>query len=152
SLVDKSLVAFEERDPDTGGRYRMLEIVRQYAAERLQASGEADRVRARHRNWLAALAEEAEPQLTGATQQHWLRRLETEHDNLRATLAWDGAEAQGAASDLRLAGALYRFWHVRGHLSEGREHLGRILRQKEAQARTTARAKALNGAGALAYS
>jgi tetratricopeptide (TPR) repeat protein len=152
SLVDKSLVAFEERDPETGGRYRLLEIVRQYAAERLQASGETECIKARHRNWLVALAEAAEPWLTGSEQPAWLRRLETEHDNLRATLAWDGAEALGAASDLRLAGTLCRFWSVRGHISEGREHLGRVLAQKAAQERTTARAKALNGAGTLAYS
>jgi tetratricopeptide (TPR) repeat protein len=151
SLVDKSLVVFEERDLDTGGRYRLLEIVRQYAAERLQARGDTDRVMARHRNWLATLAEEAEPRLTGAEQPVWLRRLETEHDNLRASLAWEGAEAQEAASDLRLVGTLYRFWYIRGHISEGREHLGRALKQTAAEARTLERAKALNGAGALAY-
>jgi len=153
SLVDKSLVVFEDREPLSNGRYRLLEIVRQYAAERLEASEQAaDRVKARHRNWLAALAEEAELQLAGPEQGAWLQRLDTEHDNLRATLTWDRAEAQGAASDLRLAGALYRFWYVRGYLSEGREHLARALGREAAQGRTAERAKALNEAGALSYS
>jgi predicted ATPase/DNA-binding SARP family transcriptional activator len=151
SLVDKSLVVFEEQDSVLDGRYRLLEIVRQYAAERLEASGQTDRVRAGHRNWLAALAAAAEPQLTGPEQGAWLRQLDAEHDNLRATLAWDGAEAQGAASDLWLAGALYRFWYVRGYVSEGRDHLARVLGREAAQGRTAERAKALNEAGDLAH-
>jgi predicted ATPase/DNA-binding SARP family transcriptional activator len=150
SLVDKSLVVFEEREQEAGGRYRLLEMVRQYAAERLEASGESEQIKARHRNWFLAFVEEAEPHLRGGDQEQWLRRLETEHDNLRATLAWEGA--QGAETDLRLAGALYSFWYTRGYWSEGREHLGRVLGQEATQIRTTARAKALHEAGALAYS
>ena len=86
SLVDKSLVLFEEREP-AGGRYRLLEMVRQYAAEGLLSSGEATLVKTRHRDWFVALAEEVEPHLKGAEQGDWLRRLEWEYDNLRAALA-----------------------------------------------------------------
>lgn len=153
SLVDKSLVAFEERDSTgLGGRYRLLEMVRQYGLEKLRASGEEESIRARHRNWLLALAEEAEQQLITAEQGTWLHRLEAEHDNLRATLAWKGSETHGIESDLRLAGALYRFWYVRGYISEGREYLIRLLEKDTLLARTAWRAKALNGAGALSYS
>src|SRR5262249_17332740 len=105
SLADKSLILFEDREPLSNGRYRLLEIVRQYAAERLEAGGQADRVRARHRNWLAALSEAAEVELTGPEQGEWLRRLDAEHDNLRAALAWDGAQAPGGASPLPPAGS-----------------------------------------------
>jgi predicted ATPase len=152
SLVDKSLVRFEERE-SAEGRYRLLEMVRQYAAESLQASGEADQIKTRHRDWFLALAEAAEPLLQGAEQADWLQRLEREHDNLRVALVRSEMQAQqGAQAGLRLAGALHRFWFVRGDFSEGRAYLARALeREGAAQAATLARAKALNAAGDLAY-
>jgi predicted ATPase/DNA-binding SARP family transcriptional activator len=150
SLVDKSLVVFEERKHEAGGRYRLLEMVKQYAAERLEASDEIEPGRTRHRDWFLALSEEAEPQLKGAEQEVWLRRLETEHENLRAALAWSRAEAKGAETELRLAGELWRFWEVHGHYSEGRAYLSEALDRKRAGGRTKARARALNGAGVLA--
>jgi predicted ATPase len=116
ALVEKSLIVYEE-DENGQGRYRLLETVRQYARDRLQESGEA--VQERHQAFFVALAEEAEPQLTGAEQRLWLERLETEHDNLRAALEWRAEEAV-----LRLAGALWRFWWVRSHFGEGRAWLG----------------------------
>ena len=149
SLTEKSLVAFEERDTEIGGRYRLLEMVRQYAAERLEASGEIEQVRARHRDWLMAFVEETEPLLKAGAQEQSLRRLDAERDNVRATLLWNGAQA---SADLRLTGALYQYWYVRGYWSEGRERLSRALGRDAAQTRTAERAKALNGAGALAYS
>jgi len=150
SLVDKSLILFDERGA-SDGRYRLLEMVRQYAAEGLRASEEAEPVITRHRDWFLALAEEADPYLKGAEQAKWLQRLETEHDNLRAALARCETEALGANAGLRLAGALHRFWDMRGDYNEGRAYLGRALEREEAQDSTAARAKALNGAGALAY-
>jgi predicted ATPase/class 3 adenylate cyclase/Tfp pilus assembly protein PilF len=156
-LVDKSLVVYEE---GTSGesRYRLLETVRQYAAERLEEHSEAEAVQNSHLSWCVALAEEAEPQLTGTEQANWLRRLETDHDNLRASLAWDERtwvqSAAGGELGLRLAGALWRFWSVWGHLSEGRQWLNRALaRTGDASAGTKATAaqgKALRGAGHLA--
>src|SRR5262249_21918057 len=127
SLTDKSLVRFEEQEGQAEGRYHLLEMVRQYAAERLQASGETEQVKARHRDYFLALAEEAEPQLKGAAQGMWLARLETECENLRAALAWFGAEEDSAQVGLRLAGALWRFWEVRGQYSEGRAYLAEAL-------------------------
>jgi predicted ATPase/DNA-binding SARP family transcriptional activator len=150
SLIDKSFVVFAERE--TGGRYRMLEIVRQYAAESLEASGEAELIRKRHRDWFVVLAEEVEPHLTGVEQAQRLRQLDVEHDNMRAAAASCKAGADGVQAGLRLTGALWRFWYVRGYWSEGREHLKPVLEREAAMPRTTLRAKALNGAGALAYS
>jgi tetratricopeptide (TPR) repeat protein len=146
ALVEKSLVVYE-REENGSGRYRLLETVRQYARERQYESGEAQTWRGRHQAFFVALAEEAEPQLTGPAQGLWLEKLEVEHDNLRAALEWRGEEAS-----LRLAGALLRFWYVRGHSSEGRARLGSALSATEALGRTSMKAKALNGAGVLAWS
>jgi predicted ATPase len=86
-LVDKSLVV---AGAASGGavRYRMLEPIRQYAREKLEASGEADEVRGRHTAFFLALAEEAEPELAGPEQRLWVERLEGEHDNLREAVSW----------------------------------------------------------------
>jgi predicted ATPase/class 3 adenylate cyclase/uncharacterized protein HemY len=148
SLVEKSLVLYEERGGE--GRYRLLETVRQYARDRLLEAGEAAAVRGRHRDWCLALAEEAEPKLGGPEQVVWLDRLEREHDNLRAALAWTGAQGECEVG-LRLGWALWGFWVVRGYVGEGREHLARLLALPGAEARTAARAGALNGAGWLAH-
>jgi predicted ATPase len=149
SLVDKSLVVFEEREEE--GRYHFLETIRQYARERLAKTEEAQALGGRHRNHFLALAEMAEPQLTGAEQARWLERLEVEHDNLREALAWCKAEEGGAEAGLRLAGALWRFWWVRGYLSDGWAYLAKALERSGAFARTPARAKALSGAGNLVW-
>ena len=145
SLADKSLVSAEEENGAT--RYRMLETLRQYAAEKCESADETGPVRSRHRDWFLALAEEAEIQLKGPDQAAWLSRLETEHDNLRAALDWCATYTEGEAG-LRLAGALWRFWQIRGHFTEGREHLARALGR--ASSRTAASAKAHSGAGNLA--
>ncbi len=107
-------------------RFGRLRLVREYALERLEASGEADACRRRHAEYFAALAEAAEPQLTGAEQQVWLDRLAAEHDNLRAALDWCRGEDAGDIG-LRIAGSLGRFWWVRGHLREGRHWLEAML-------------------------
>lgn len=130
-LVDKSLVV-AEAGPEGALRYRMLEPVRQYARELLEASGGVDAARRRHAEYYLALAEEAEPVLRGAEQLAWLERLETEHDNFRAALSWgldrqDAGPEEHAGLGLRLAAALWKFWSSHGHLNEGREWLeGRL--------------------------
>ena len=131
SLIEKSLTQFQfdSGDPDDEARYRMLETVRQYGAERLSASGEAASVWERHIAHFVAIAEEAEPHLDGTEQLMWLNRLETEHDNLRAALGACEA-AVSALSGLRLSGALLRFWEARGYLTEGRAHLARALARR----------------------
>lgn len=148
SLVGKSLVRPTEADGDP--RFTMLETIREYAWEKLVDAGESERLRERHRDCFLALAEEADPKLTGAEQAVWLHRLDMEHENFRASLEWSLAEP-GAQSGLRLCGALQRFWWTRGHLSEGRQWCARILGKAGAEGRTLARAKTLNGAGLLAY-
>ena len=144
SLTDKSLVVAEQEQGQT--RYRLLETVRQYAGDRLGESGERESARERHQACFVALAEEAEPQLTGPEGAKWLDRLEREHDNLRAALEWDNREVA-----LRIAGALFRFWYVRGYYSEGCKWLADMLASSVAQAHTPARAEALYAAGVLAY-
>jgi non-specific serine/threonine protein kinase len=144
-LVEKSLVEF-----DAGGRYRLLETVRQYANERLVESRGSEIVRERHRDYFLALAEEAAPKLTGAEQAEWLQRLEDEHENLRAGLDWSLLEA-GCGGGLRLCAALQQFWFTRGHLSEGREWCVRAVEKAPAGERTPERAKVLHVASLLAY-
>ena len=147
SLADKSLVVADEHDRAT--RYRLLETVREYARGKLIESGEEDRCQRRHLTYFVALAEEAEPQLMDADQRAWLERLETEHDNLHAALARSSAAGEVAEEGLRLMGALYRFWSVRGYLDEGRRWLAKLL-ATEPDGPPESRAKALAGAGGLA--
>jgi non-specific serine/threonine protein kinase len=143
-LIDKSMVVGE---PTSRGfaRYRMLEPVRQYAWERLHRGQEADRVRRQHASLFLALAEQADCQLRGPEQAFWLERLEQEHDNLRTALSW--ALDADPELGLRLAGALWWFWAIGGHVGEGRRFLERGL-SLGTQAPT--RARALLAAGMLA--
>ena len=99
-------------------RYRLLEPVRQYALEKLEESGEAEDAKHAHAPYFLALAEEAEPELLGPQEAQWYERLEEEHDNIRAALSYslEGADPE---LGLRLAGAIWWFWHRHGHLSEG---------------------------------
>ncbi|MDQ2941588.1 MAG: adenylate/guanylate cyclase domain-containing protein [Chloroflexota bacterium] len=140
SLVDKSLV--RQRDD----RFWMLETIREYAAERLEASGEADERRRRHAEYFLSVAEEAEPHVR-LDSLEWLDRLEAEHDNLRAAL--DRLEAAGDVGRLLdLAGSLWRFWYNKSHLTEGRRRLEGVLDADGGP--TAARAKALVGAAVMA--
>jgi predicted ATPase/DNA-binding SARP family transcriptional activator len=122
-LLDASLLLVH--DAEDGRRYRMLETIRQYAAGHLSGL-DADETARRHAEWCVALAENAEPELTGAEQSRWFATLESEHDNLGAALDHLAADGDGALQ-LRLAVALSRFWYVRGHLAEGRRRLQEAL-------------------------
>jgi len=144
SLLDKSLL--RKRDSKAGPRYWMLETIREYAAEKLEESGEAADLRRRHAAFFLALAEEAEPHLRGSPKD-WLDRLEEEHNNLRAAIDLLGASGETELA-LRLGGALARFWSIRGHNAEGLSRLEYALRADERP--TAARAKALNGAAMMA--
>ncbi|HEV8639323.1 MAG TPA: tetratricopeptide repeat protein [Chloroflexota bacterium] len=148
SLVAKSLL--EARETADGPRFGMLLTVRELAREELGASGEAEAVKRRHAEHFLRLAEAGEADLRGGQRQAlWLDRLEREHDNLRAALGWC-VEQRATDLGLRLGGVLWRFWWVRGYAAEGREHLAALLRLADAPAHPAARAKVLNGAGALA--
>jgi predicted ATPase/class 3 adenylate cyclase/Tfp pilus assembly protein PilF len=145
-LVDKSLVVFEE--DHQGARYRLLNTVRQYGLDRLMEAGESETFRSAHRDWFLTFAEQTEPQLQGAEQIISLKRLDAEYDNLRAALEWSTESAPAAG--LRLAGALWRFWSVRGYFAEGRDWLQKTLAKTGTSGPTTERGKALRAAGALA--
>lgn len=148
SLVDKSLVVAESRDETM--RYRLLETIRQYARERLLEGGDGPWLRDRHLDFFLSLAREAATRLTGPDQRVWFDRLETEYDNLRAALTWASSVVGDPDSGLQLAGALWRFWYVRAHFSEGRSWLAMML-AGEAGGRSPVRAHALSGMGSLAW-
>jgi len=134
SLVNKSLLRQEELiDPHTDTaepRLLMLETVREFGEECLAASGELEALQRRHAAFFLALAEEAAPRLRGPRQRAWRERLDLEHDNLRAALRWT-LEGREHELGLRLAGALWHFWVTRGHLSEGRRWLEKLLAPAE---------------------
>jgi predicted ATPase/class 3 adenylate cyclase len=146
SLVDSSLV--RQADHDREPRFAMLETIREYGLEQLDAMRDAATVRRAHADFFLKLAEEAEQVLTGPEQVFWLDTLGAEHDNLRAALS-TSVDGQDLDTARRLAGALYRFWRVRGHLSEGRAWLERLLPGSE-DASPSVRARLLDGAGLLA--
>jgi predicted ATPase len=150
-LVDKSMVELDEREE--GARYWLQETVRQYAHEKLMVGNEATRMYENHLAWCLNLAEAGETGLLGPEQFSWLNRLTAEHDNLRAALSWSTAvETQrgaGPAAGLRLAGALWRFWWMRGFPHEGRRWLEMTL-AAAGSAPVHLRARTLGGAGVLA--
>ncbi|HSL47443.1 MAG TPA: tetratricopeptide repeat protein [Candidatus Deferrimicrobiaceae bacterium] len=149
SLVDKNLVRLAERDGHP--RLGMLETIREYALEQMAASGEAAVVRQAHADYFVRVAEEAERHLNGPqeTETEWLVRLEAAHGDFRAALAWH-RERGDIEAGLRFAGALQRFWFVRGYLSEGRAWLGSLLTAGGTPA-SASRAKATYGACQLAW-
>ena len=146
SLVDKSML--RQKEQQTGGkRFRMLETIREFGLEKLASSREAEAVRRKHALFFLNLVERSEPELTGPEQVLWLERLEGEHNNLRAALNW--AKERGEIElGLRMAGTLWRFWEVRGHQSEARDWLLRLLEESEGVS-PAVRAKAFGRAGAL---
>ena len=147
ALVDESLV--QQTNAHDEPRFTMLETVREYALERLEQSGEMERSRRRHAGYFLRLAEEEERESRGPLQGAWLDRLETEHDNLRAALAWSLGPWGDTQTGLKLTGALSHFWYMREHHSESRTWLKSAL-ERSGDA-TAARAKVLVGAARLAW-
>ena len=151
SLIDKSLlqqIGQEDEEP----RLVMLETIREYGMERLALNGELEATRQAHAEFHLAFAEEAEPQLLSNQQITWLERLDREHENLRAALHWlleQGKIGQNMEMALRLSGALWRFWDLRGYVSEGRQWLEQALGESHG-VRSAMQAKALISAGGLA--
>jgi DNA-binding CsgD family transcriptional regulator/tetratricopeptide (TPR) repeat protein len=135
-----------EESWERGARHRLLEPVRQYAAEKLAEGGEEEDIRRGHARYFLALAEEAEPELKGPRQVEWLDRLETEHDNIRTALSWSLGKERNLGP--RMAGALSLFWYTRGYLSEGRTYLEAVASSDMVP--PTARARALDGLGWIA--
>ena len=149
-LVDKSLVVAETGAGDRF-RFRWLETVRQYALERLRASGEERAVRNRHLAYFHGLARQAAPELVGRDQGEWLRRLESDHENLLTALGWCRAAPGGGKRALEMASLLWRFWVGHGHLTLARALLAAILADPAAAGASEARGETLLGAGALAF-
>jgi predicted ATPase len=146
ALVDASLL--RERPGARGEvRFAMLEVVREYAVERLEERGESEQLRRRHAEHYADLGERAEPELTGAEAVRWLEHLEAEHDNIRAALAWAGA-AGDRELELGLAGSMHYFWRLRGYLTEGRRWLEPAVSRKGV-APAGVRARALTALSAI---
>ncbi len=151
-LADKSLVSILQHDQVTV-RYHLLETIRQYAREQLDAANEGETFRAHLLDWCIGLVERMQAELKGATQTTAFVRLEQEHDNLRAALQF-ALDTGRTEYGLRVAGALSRFWTVRGHLREGGQWLEQLLGQRSAPSDDQARsihAGALYTAGVLAY-
>jgi non-specific serine/threonine protein kinase len=145
SLIDKSLVLMEQRLGEA--RYRLLETIRQYGQDKLQECAEAATVRRHHRDWYARLAAQAESAAMEARQTSVFDRLEAEHENVRAALGWS-LEHQDAETAAQIGAAIFRFWLLRGYLSEGRRWLERAL--SGFSEKNAVRAKALNVAAILA--
>ena len=150
SLVDKNLLRADEGvrgEP----RFRMLDTLRAYALERLDARGELSQAALRHAEWSLALVQRAEPELRGPERALWMAQLNEEHDNLRAALAWslDNGQVETALS---LGAAAYLFWFRRGYFLEGQHWLERALEQAESSSVPAAlRAKAMSAAGEMAW-
>jgi predicted ATPase/class 3 adenylate cyclase len=148
SLVDKSLI----RRSDAGGdvRFSMLETIRQFGQEQLQARGDLDLMLRRHGEYYLALAIQAEPHLVADDQVEWLDRCDLEHGNMREALRW-AIETGRVERAQEAAGALWRFWQQRGHIAEGARWFDEILGHPAGGGTTAARAKALIGAGGIGW-
>lgn len=148
ALVDRSLLKRDEEHDGTS-RFSMLEMIRSFAAELLGLSGpEEELLNRRHAAHYAALAERAEPELTGPAQAQWLRALAREHHNFREAIEWS-LRSGSIDGGLRLAAALRPYWILRGHLSEARDQIERLIARAH-QVQSTNLVKALYTAGILA--
>ncbi len=150
ALVDKSLLRQTE-GYEGEARFTMLETIREYGLEQLEASGEAELTRRAHAAHLLALAEEMSPLTWGSEQAHVLDRLEGELDNLRAAFAW-ALSGQETLLALDLGIHLEKLWDVRGYLSEGRDWLERASALPMDGVPGGPRAQALSNAGSIAQS
>jgi predicted ATPase/DNA-binding CsgD family transcriptional regulator len=148
SLLNKSLLYLEE-EPGGEHRFMMLETLHEYAREKLQEQGEAHKLQGRHAVFFAELVEQAESKLTSAEQDYWFVRLRSEHDNLRAAMAFVLESGENEIG-LRIVGALRDFWNYEGHVVEGLGWIQRALAMGE-EVSPALRAKALNAAGWLSF-
>lgn len=146
-LVHQSLVVAQTQER-RAARYHLLETIRQYGVQVLQASSQSSIQHRNHAQYFCELAERIEPELRGPAQVHWLGQLEIEHDNFRAALAWSLTNEHELA--LRLTAALSWFWRQHNHFSEGRRWLDAALATDTVTPVST-RIRALTGLGSLAF-
>ncbi len=125
ALVEKSLLSLSE-DDEGEPRIAMLELLREFALERIKQAGEAAQAQARMASHFLEFAVHAEAALKGANQVHWLARVEREYANIRAVLDWS-VHGGHLETGMRLAGTMARFWWMRGYFSEGRSWCDRLL-------------------------
>ncbi len=151
ALIDHSLLHRTENQADEP-RFAMLELLREYALERLAAKEELAALCRQHAWYYFSLAETALSVLQGPERSTWLRQLDMEHDNLRAALAWCCSAAGDTEIGLRFVTALWQFWLVRGYLQEGRTWTAKVLAKPDASSFKPQLAQALNDAGLLAWS
>jgi predicted ATPase len=144
-LTDKSLVAMESAT----GRYSLLETVRQYAQEKLVASGEEPAMRWQHLAFHVNLAEKARPELVGPRQAEWLRRIDLDAENFLYAHASCGLDARAGAAGLQLVTALKQYFHRRGLLGLGQRLIAEALAHRGAQARDAERSRALFSMGQI---
>ena len=147
SLIDKSLVISEHHP--FGVRYRMLETLRQYAAEQLASSADEHSVRERHRLWCVRLAERGEREIWRRDQLNWVQVLAREQDNMRAALRWSMRDGVDPEPGLRIAAALGRYWDTRGDLREGIGWLRQLLSLPTVRPRTPSWGRAMTALGYL---
>jgi non-specific serine/threonine protein kinase len=149
SLLNKSLLRLEA-GPEGEPRFVMLETIHEYARERLQEGGDAEDIYRRHAVYFTDLAERVEPHTRGGREQlRWLRRLEADHDNLRATHQWC-IENDRFELELRLVGSLGYFWWRHGHFYEGEQWIERAIELID-DAPAVVRARVLSAAGRVAF-
>ena len=145
ALVESSLLRRSEGHDD---RFEMLSVIREYAAERLDASGARSRVEAAHAGAYLDLAEEAATYLLGKDRKYWLDVLTADHDNLRFASGYLSHPGQVDAA-LRLAAAMWRFWQIKGHTYEARQRIDTVLALPGGEPRF--RAKAIEASGGIAW-
>jgi predicted ATPase/class 3 adenylate cyclase len=148
ALIEHSLIRQSEVDGQP--RFRMLVTIREYALDRLAASGEADEMNRRHAATFLALADEARPHFAAADQKTWLDAVDRDDDNFRAALEWTIAHGLAAEAS-RLVFALWRFWQRRGHLLEGANWCDRVVALPEDGVDPIIRMRAFEATGGLAY-
>jgi len=149
SLADNSLIhPLQAQDGES--RFAMLQVMREFAGEKLDVGPDGNEVRRRHARHVLSLVEAAEPQLVRSDVRRWQLRLRVEQENLREALRW-AIEHGEAEIGLRTAGALWRFWHYWAQLREGRRWLEALMALQAAAGHDAARAKGLNGLAGVLY-
>jgi len=131
ALVQKSLVVFDDSNGEPGGRYRLLEAVRQFADAKLGKANERETTAQRHLTWCIELAEEAMPFLLAPGGGTWVARLEAERGNFGRALQWSMSEKDYGADAQRLVASLWKFWHTQGNCREGLRYIDGILANTE---------------------
>jgi predicted ATPase/class 3 adenylate cyclase len=149
SLVDASMLR-QETTADGEPRFAMLETIREFGLERLEAFSETQRISDQHASYFLHLAEAARPHLQAATRGPWLQRLQREYANVRAALTWTQQRREHAEAFVCIATALERFWHQRGYLSEGRAWLQHAL-DADDQVSDAARARVRTSIAQIAW-